>query len=710
MNKNILWTILLWALLICTAQPSYGSILIGRMTHVEGNVLTYSEDEEDWVEAGSNTPVGAEDGFYADKDAKAELVFPNDTMLRIGEATEVEVLRIDEEATEVYIRTGIVRAYSRGLDAVMKVGTAMGYVEIPPQGIADFFVDDQSTEVVPLQEDILFHKTVGAGAPETHRLRAGSNSLIFSVRHVETGTALTDTPWNRWCLDRDMILEEQAAIRSAHLPSSLQVYSHELEPYGEWERMKYRGYTYWFWRPVHVSVGWTPFTMGWWNRWHQEYVWISTEPWGWCTHHYGNWVNVYGAWWWTPYIHMGVSFPGISLVNFNIHFGPLFKPFWHPGRIAWVSTASHVGWIPLAPWETYYGCRKWGPRTVVVKYRDTPKNKIDINHYAYRKHSVIIPQKEFRRASPNRQHDYRKLMVTGVKRNTILRDAKPTYGHHQMAKVAQNVRKARKNDIVKKERTITKPNRLRSSNPPVRVSRDRAQLKPAQKTTLPPKELGDRTAKVTKRPPLASSNPKSGAKESPQVSSTAPPRAQSMNKNTVPLRSGPSEVNQPSKNSKKWASLPSRQNRGATDRHTTPVKTSRDRAQLKPSQKTPLPPKELGDRTAKVTKRPPLASSNPRSGAKESPQVSTAPPPRKPSMKQAYSALRNLTQTRPKQSESQTTTPPRAQSMNKNTVPSRSGPSEVNQPSKNPKKWASPQSRENRGAKERNTALKRKRN
>ena len=164
MNKNILWTILLWALLISTAQPSYGSILIGRMTHVEGNVLTYSEDEEDWVEAGSNTPVGAEDGFYADKDAKAELVFPNDTMLRIGEATEVEVLRIDEEATEVYIRTGIVRAYSRGLDAVMKVGTAMGYVEIPPRGIVDFYVNDRSVDIVALQEDILIHKTVGPGA------------------------------------------------------------------------------------------------------------------------------------------------------------------------------------------------------------------------------------------------------------------------------------------------------------------------------------------------------------------------------------------------------------------------------------------------------------------------------------------------------------------------------------------------------------------
>jgi len=601
MNKNILWTILLSAFLICAAQPAYGSILIGRITHVEGKVLTYGEDEEDWVEVGSNTPVGAEDGFYTNKGAKAELVFPNNSMLRIGEATEVEILRIEQESTEVYIRTGIVRVYSQGLDTVVKVGTAMGYVEIPPQGIGDFFVDDWSTEIVPLQEDILFHKTAGAGAPETYKLRAGSNSLILSVRHVETGTALANTPWDRWCLERDTVLKEQAAIRSAHLPSSLQVYSHELEPYGEWERMKYRDYYHWFWRPTRVSIGWTPFVTGRWNRWHREHVWISAEPWGWCTHHYGNWVNLHGAWWWTPYIHMGVSFPGIRLVDFHIEFGSSFRPFWHPGRVAWVSTTSHVGWIPLAPWESYYGCHNWGPRTVVVKNRDRPKNQNRISHYAYRDHSVIVPQKEFRRVSPNTQHDYRKLMVTGVKRNTLLRDSKPTYGHHRMARVKQDVRKGKNNDTAKRQQIITKPNTFKSSTPPVRVSRGRALLRPEKKTTLPRKETGDRTTKVTKRRPLASSNPKSGVEKSPQVSTARPPRqplikqedstrrklkqtrpkqsaressslprAQHIEKKTVPSRSGLSMMSQPSKNPQKWASPQSRQKWGATGRKATP--------------------------------------------------------------------------------------------------------------------------------------------
>jgi hypothetical protein len=638
MKKNILWTILLSAFLICTAQPSYGSILIGRVTHVEGKVLTYSEDEEDWVETGPNTPVGAEDGFYTDEGARAELIFPNDTMLRMGEATEVDILRIEKEFTEIYIRTGTVRVYSRDLDAEVKVGTAMGYAEIPSQGTADFFVDNRSTEIVSIQKDILFHKTVGADAPETYELRAGSNPLIVSIRHVETGRALSNTSWDKWCLERDMVLKEQAAIRSAHLPSTLQVYSYELEPYGEWERMRYRGYYYWFWRPVRVSIGWTPFTRGLWNRWHREYVWISSEPWGWCTHHYGNWVNLNGGWRWTPYIHVGVSSPGISFVHLDIHFGKSFRPHWHPGRIAWVSTTSHVGWIPLAPWETYYGYRKWGPRTVVVKYKDKPKRRSRKNRYAYRDHSVFIPQKEFRPITPNRQHDYRRLMETGVKKKALLKNSIPTYGHHKMAIEQQDVRKGKRNDRAERQRSITKPkNTFRSSPPPpVNVARERAILTSKKKTTLPRKETGDRVTKITKRPETTSRQP------------STLQRGQRTERNTVPPISRQALNSQPSNNSQKWVGQQSRERRGAKERNTTSVKVSKERKLMKPEKKTTPPRKETGDRVTKITKRPETTS-------------------------RQSSALQ------------------RAQSIKRNTVPLNIKQSVKSQSSENQKKWASQQ-------------------
>ena len=59
MKKHTLWAVLLPALVIFAAQPSYGSILIGRVTYTEGSVFTYGEEEDGWVEVGRDTPVGA---------------------------------------------------------------------------------------------------------------------------------------------------------------------------------------------------------------------------------------------------------------------------------------------------------------------------------------------------------------------------------------------------------------------------------------------------------------------------------------------------------------------------------------------------------------------------------------------------------------------------------------------------------------------------
>ncbi len=453
MKKHNLWSVLLPALVIFAAQPAYGSILIGRVTYSEGSVFTYGEEEDGWVEVGQDAPVGAEDGFYTEEGGRAEMVFPNDTMLRMGEMSEVEVLKVEQEVTEVFVRSGIVRVYCNSDDAVFRVETPMGYVEVPPKGVTDIYVGDRTTEIVAIEEDSHFHKTVGTGARETYEVRGGHSSLIVSVRHVESGTPRAEAHWDRWCMERDMTLNRQARSRSDYLPSTMQCYSYELEPYGGWERLKYRGYYYWFWHPIYVDVGWAPFTVGRWARWHHEYVWISAEPWGWCTSHYGDWVYLHGRWQWTPYIHMGVSFPGIRVADFHIHFGISFRPHWHPGRVAWISTPLYVGWIPLAPWETYHGRHPWGPRTVVVRDVKNLKTRNQVNHYAYLDHSVVVSHRDFGRVSPKIKHDYNKLKAKGINKRSLLEGSTLTYGRHKMAEVKQDVVKTKRFDRVARKRT-----------------------------------------------------------------------------------------------------------------------------------------------------------------------------------------------------------------------------------------------------------------
>lgn len=176
-------------------------------------------------------------------------------------------------------------------------------------------------------------------------------------------------------------------------------------------------------------------------------------------------------------------------------------------------------------------------------------------------------------------------MVTGVKKKDLLKDSRPTYGLHKMARVKQDVLRTKKNNSAIRQRIITKQNTYRSSTSPVKVSKGRELLTPEKKTAFSSKETGDRIAKVTRRSSPTSSNPKSGVKKSPQVSTARPSqkpsvgqgystrqslkqtrpkqsarlsstlqRAQQFKKNTLSSSRGQSVKSQPLKNQQKWVS------------------------------------------------------------------------------------------------------------------------------------------------------------
>jgi hypothetical protein len=85
-----------------------------------------------------------------------------------------------------------------------------------------------------------------------------------------------------------------------YLPPSLQDEAYALEENGRWGRVYYEGAERWFWRPTTVALGWSPFTVGRWTDWYGDQTWIPAEPFGYVTHHYGNWVYVQNYWYWAP--------------------------------------------------------------------------------------------------------------------------------------------------------------------------------------------------------------------------------------------------------------------------------------------------------------------------------------------------------------------------------------------------------------------------
>ena len=97
----------------------------------------------------------------------------------------------------------------------------------------------------------------------------------------------------------------------------------DLAPYGYWVDRPAYG---WAWAPRDVAPAWRPYTDGHWAWTDRGWTWLSDEPFGWATYHYGRWVldPAYG-WLWVP------------------------GNEWAPAWVSWRETDDYIGWAPLAP-------------------------------------------------------------------------------------------------------------------------------------------------------------------------------------------------------------------------------------------------------------------------------------------------------------------------------------------------------------------------
>jgi hypothetical protein len=71
-----------------------------------------------------------------------------------------------------------------------------------------------------------------------------------------------------------------------------------LSPYGHWVDTADYGRC---WVPDRVDRGWRPYSNGHWQQTEAGWYWVSDEPWGWATYHYGrwDWKPEFG-WVWVP--------------------------------------------------------------------------------------------------------------------------------------------------------------------------------------------------------------------------------------------------------------------------------------------------------------------------------------------------------------------------------------------------------------------------
>ncbi|MCK5553909.1 MAG: FecR domain-containing protein [Deltaproteobacteria bacterium] len=487
-----------WALLIllltiisitsAQARSDYGdegeTILVGRISYVKGKVLRYIAEEEDWVAIVKDTPFGMSDALHSEKYGRAEIIMPNNTWARIDDETEIRLIALRDDVTEIEVTSGVARFYNKSSDSVVKAVTPFGHVMAPGDTTFDLCVSNGSAEVVALKGTVYFvHKV----SETRFEVIAGSSSLIADNREVTAGEAYTDPYWHAWNSKRDALWVGRMRVKGKsvnYLPSSLYHDAYVLDEHGRWERVYYNGTYYDFWRPLYVGAGWVPFTVGRWIVWYGDHTWIPCEPFGYVTHHYGAWVFIRGYWYWAP----PVPFVRVSI-------GPPLFPipfFWFPGRVAWIHRLGRVGWVPLAPWEPYYCYRRWGPRTVIIRNVNITNVHLNINRYKHFKHAVVIDKKNLYRVK-----NYRKIRIRSVNHAAIL-------NKYRMVPVI-NKKVVRNYGNIRHRYSLTKINEMRKPPRPTVTRIGKNKLVPVRgpnvRAKTVPENVGvPKRGKVTKGP------------------------------------------------------------------------------------------------------------------------------------------------------------------------------------------------------------------
>ena len=382
------------------------AIVVGRIFLIEGELLRYVPAEKDWVAVVRDAPFGAEDTLFSGTQGMAELIVPNDTWIRIGNSTQIQFITLDTDLSEMDMASGVARFYNKSADTVIKVTSPFGYVLAYPGMAFDFYVGENSVEVVAVKGNVSF---VHSATETKYKVTAGSPSILADEQQVSSGEGTVDPDWDRWNKGRENFWAAKARVRGRsveYLPPSLRNESYALDETGRWERVSYEGTECWFWRPTTVVASWSPFTVGRWTDWYGDQTWIPAEPFGYVTHHYGNWVYVGRYWYWAPPVVRVRA--GLPLLNVGF--------FWYPGRVSWIHSGAYVGWVPLAPRENYYSHRNWGgPHDVVVTNVNQAGININLRNYAYANRAVVVDRNNFYKVN-----NYAKVQVTNLNSATII--------------------------------------------------------------------------------------------------------------------------------------------------------------------------------------------------------------------------------------------------------------------------------------------------
>lgn len=328
---------------------------VARVSVIAGDVSVRRGDSGDQIAATLNAPLVQQDRLATGPGARAELQFDFANMIRLGANTEVRLAELQYQRYQINIPVGLVtfRVWQNNSSEV-DLNTPVASIRPMERGEYRIQVlEDGSTEITVRDGEVDVFTPQGSRRIRENRTlrirREANGEMSFQTLSL----APVDT-WDQWNRNRD---RELAASRSNQFLPQGVFGGEQLDAHGDWVVAPPYGRV---WRP-RVAAGWAPYRLGRWS-WLDWYgwTWVSYDPWGWAPYHYGRWFWNAGSWcWW----------PGA--------FGP--RHFWSPALVSFIGFGrggfnvginfgwGNVGWVPLAPFETFnpwWGRGFYGGRNV----------------------------------------------------------------------------------------------------------------------------------------------------------------------------------------------------------------------------------------------------------------------------------------------------------------------------------------------------------
>ncbi len=331
----------------------------GRVAYLEGAVSLYQDPEAGWEKAYANSPLTGENSLWTEPRARAEVRVSGIT-LRMAEATQLDVARLDDEALEAFVPRGSLAVRVGWIDRGQRLllTTPQGRLLVEDMGRLRLDVDASRDETLLT---VFAGRVLLTSSGDDVPVAAGEALRIHGDGEYTRERART-AALDRWADSRDAQLADS---RTTRYVSPYMTGYEDLDRYGEWiEDADYGP----IWYPTAVGGDWVPYRQGHWswvNPW--GWTWVAYEPWGYAPYHYGRWVQVRGRWCWAPGQRVD-------------------RPVWAPALVGWVGGSGFsvtvggrpspaLGWYPLAPWERYQPWWRASPtyvNRVNVVVRDRP--------------------------------------------------------------------------------------------------------------------------------------------------------------------------------------------------------------------------------------------------------------------------------------------------------------------------------------------------